>query len=153
VNDHRVFGIRCQKSQDMHCIMGDTGLAASLLGVDTAALRQDRSLLGQLLESFVFQELRRQASWSENMIRFHHLRDKDGYEVDIVLEREGREIAGVEVKASATVKNSDFRALRRLQAALGKRFLAGIVLYDGESAVRFANNLFAVPLTSLLGGE
>jgi predicted AAA+ superfamily ATPase len=129
--------------------MGDTGLAASLLGVDAAALSEDRNLLGQLLETFVFQELRRQASWSEDTIRFHHLRDKDGYEVDIVLEREGREIAGVEVKASATVKNSDFRALRRLQAALGERFVAGIVLYDGESAVRFANNLFAVPLTSL----
>ena len=138
---------RLIKTPKLH--MGDTGLAASLLGVDAAALSQDRKLLGQLMETFVFQELRRQASWSGDTIRFHHLRDKDGYEVDIVLEREGREIAGVEVKASATVKNSDFRALLRLQAALGKRFAAGIVLYDGESAVRFANNLFAVPLTSL----
>ncbi len=60
-----------------------------------------------------------------------------------------RSTAGVEVKASATVKNSDFRALRRLQAALGKRFSAGIVLYDGESAVRFGTRLFAVPITSL----
>ena len=142
---------RLIKTPKLH--MGDTGLAASLLGVDAAALSEDRNLLGQLLETFVFQELRRQASWSENTIRFHHLRDKDGYEVDIVLEREGREIAGVEVKASATVKNSDFRALRRLQAALGKRFVAGIVLYDGESAVRFANNLFAVPITSLWSGK
>jgi hypothetical protein len=48
---------------------------------------------------------------------FFQLAGIKGYEVDIVLGREGREIAGVEVKASATVKNSDFRALRRLQAA------------------------------------
>lgn len=138
---------RLIKTPKLH--MGDTGLAASLLGVDAAALSEDRSLLGQLFETFVFQELNRQASWSENAIRFHHLRDKDGYEVDILLEREGREFAGVEVKASATVKNNDFRALRRLQTALGERFAAGIVLYDGESAVRFANNLFAVPVTCL----
>lgn len=129
--------------------LGDTGLAASLLGLDQAALMKDRALLGQLLETFVFQELRRQASWGEAAISFHHFRDKDGYEVDIVLEREGRDIAGVEIKAAATVTESDFRGLRKLRDAGGARFAAGVVLYDGESAVRFADDLFAVPIKAL----
>jgi predicted AAA+ superfamily ATPase len=47
----------------------------------------DRELLGQLLETFVYQELRRQASWQEQDVRLHHFRDKDGAEVDVVLER------------------------------------------------------------------
>lgn len=138
---------RLVKTPKLH--MGDTGLVASLLGVDTAALAKDRALLGQLLETFVFQELRRQASWHEHVIGFHHFRDKDGYEVDIVLEREGRDVAGVEVKAAATVTESDFRGLRKLKGASGARFAAGVVLYDGESAVRFADDLFAVPIKAI----
>ncbi|TAL05622.1 MAG: DUF4143 domain-containing protein, partial [Porticoccaceae bacterium] len=138
---------RLVKTPKLH--MGDTGLVASLLGVDAAALSKDRALLGQLLETFVFQELRRQASWHEDAIGFHHFRDKDGHEVDIVLEREGRDIAGIEVKAAATVTESDFRGLRKLKDASGARFAAGVVLYDGESAVRFADDLFAVPIKAL----
>ena len=127
----------------------DTRLLASLQGVDATALARDRGLLGQLLETFIFQELRRQASWHQDAIRFHHFRDKDGYEVDIVLECEGRDIAGVEVKAAATVTAADYRGLRKLRSATGERFAAGVVLYDGERSVRFAEDLFAVPIAAL----
>lgn len=139
---------RLIKTPKMH--LGDTGLASSLVGIDAAALNNDRNLLGQLLETFVFQELRRQASWCEDTIRFYHFRDKDGFEVDVVLEREGREIVGVEVKASATVTDRDFRALRKLQSGVGKRFAAGVVIYDGENAVRFGEKLIALPIAALL---
>jgi predicted AAA+ superfamily ATPase len=138
---------RLIKTPKLH--LGDTGLASSLLGVDAGALAKDRPLLGQLLETFVLQELRRQASWHEATIGFHHFRDKDGYEVDIVLERDGRELAGVEVKAAATVTEADFRGLRKLKEASGARFACGVVLYDGESAVRFAEDMFAVPIKAL----
>lgn len=138
---------RLVKTPKLH--VGDTGVACALLGVDSEALRADRSLLGQLLETFVFQELRRQASWHEDEIRFHHFREKDGAEVDIVLERGAREVAGVEVKASATVTGADFRGLRKLKEACGKRFVAGVVLYDGESAAAFGDGLHALPIRTL----
>lgn len=138
---------RLVKTPKLH--LGDTGLAASLLGVDTAALARDRALLGQLLETWVFQELRRQASWHEETIRFYHFRDKDGCEVDIVLEMTGTAMAGVEVKAAATVAEADFRGLRKLKDAGGARFAAGVVLYDGESTLRFGDGLFAVPIKAL----
>jgi hypothetical protein len=138
---------RLIKTPKLH--LADTGLASSLLGVDAAALAKDRPLLGQVLETFVLQELRRQAGWHEASIGFHHFRDKDGYEVDIVLERDGRELAGVEVKASATVTEADFRGLRKLREASGGRFVCGALLYDGESAVRFAADMFAVPIKAL----
>ncbi len=67
-------------------------------------------------------------------------------EVDIVIERGIAELAGVEVKAAATVKAADFKGLQRLQKVAGERFAAGVVLYDGEMCIRFAEKLFAVPL-------
>ncbi len=138
---------RLVKTPKLH--LGDTGLACALMGVDGAALKADRALLGQLLETFVFQELRRQASGWEHAVNFHHFRDKDGAEVDIVLETSGQRVAGVEVKAAATVRASDFRGLRRLRQAAAQRFAGGVVLYDGEATVPFGDGLYAVPIRCL----
>jgi len=138
---------RLIKTPKLH--LGDTGLACALLGVDAAALAEDRVLFGQILETFVFQEVRRQASWHEDEFRFFHYRDKDGAEVDIVLERGPRELVGIEVKAAASVRASDFRGLRRLKDAAAERFVAGVVLYAGETSASFGDGLFAVPIRAL----
>lgn len=138
---------RIVKTPKLH--LSDTGLACALLGVDAAALMADRPLFGQLLETFVFQELRRQASWQDAAMAFFHYRDKDKVEVDIVIERGAQSLAGVEVKAAATVTRSDFRGLRKLQRATGKRFAGGVVLYDGEIGASFGGGLYAVPVRAL----
>jgi len=138
---------RLVKTPKLH--VGDTGLACALLGVDGAGLAGDRPLLGQLLETFVFLELRRQASWHDGPLTFFHYRDKDGAEVDIVIERGAQVLAGVEVKASSTVTAADFRGLRKLRDASGGRFVGGVVLYDGETSASFGQGLHAVPLSAL----
>ena len=138
---------RLIKTPKLH--VGDTGIACALLNRDAAALWEDRALLGQMLETFVYQELRRQASWQEDEIRFYHFRDRDGFEVDLVLERPGGELAGVEVKAGATVTAADFRGLRKLREGAGKHFRTGVVLYDGDVAASFGEGLYAVPLSEL----
>ncbi len=138
---------RLVKSPRLH--FGDTGLAAALLGADAPALRDDGTLLGQLLETFVYQELRRQASWHASATNFFHFRDRDGAEVDIVIERGHRAVAGVEVKAGATVRASDFRGLKKLAAAAGDRFACGVVLHNGEMCARFGDRLYAAPIRTL----
>ena len=137
---------RLVKTPKLH--FGDTGLACALLDLDAQDLWKDRPFLGQILETFVYQELRRQADGGERPVRFFHYRDQNGVEVDIVLER-GTELAGIEVKASATVTASDFKGLRKLQEAVGSRFTAGIVLYDGETCASFGGGCFAVPIRRL----
>lgn len=127
----------------------DTGIASALLGMDGPALAHDRTLFGQLFETFVLQELRRQASWNDARMSFHHFRNKDGVEVDIIVERGAEGVAGVEVKASGTVRPADFRGLRKLQAALGDGFAGGVVVYDGEATVPFGARLHAVPVRRL----
>ena len=141
---------RLIKTPKLH--LGDTGLACALLGADAEALWADRALLGQLLETFIFQELRRQASWRDDPITFYHFRDKDDAEVDIVLEGGGQRVAGVEVKAAATVTSSDFRGLRKLKESVEGRFAGGVVLYDGEVTTTFGDKLYAVPIRSLWDG-
>jgi len=137
---------RLIKTPKLH--LGDTGLAGALLGLEPDALWNDRALFGQLLETFVYQELRRQASWQDDTVSFSHFRDKDKVEVDLVLES-GSTLAGVEVKAGSTVTADDFKGLRKLQSASGKSFRAGVVLYDGGAVVPFGKRLYAVPISSL----
>jgi predicted AAA+ superfamily ATPase len=137
---------RLVKTPKLH--LGDTGLACALLGIDGAMLWRDRQLYGQLLETFVYQELRRQADWTPEPIAFHHFRDKDGLEVDLVLGMGGR-LSGVEVKAGSTVKAEDFRGLRKLKDAIGPAFARGVVLYDGEAVIPFGDALQAVPISLL----
>lgn len=137
---------RLVKTPKLH--MGDTGLACALLGLDATALHADRSAFGPLLETFVFQELRRQASWHPETVTFYHFRDRDGVEVDLVLEC-GTRVAGIEVKAAATVTDADFRGLRKLREATGRRFSAGVVLYDGETSAPFGEGLHALPMSTL----
>ena len=112
-------------------------------------LEHDRTLFCQLLETFVFQELRRQASRHDTPTGPSHFRDKDGTEVDIVLEHLSGAVTEVEVKASATVRSGDFRALRRLRNALGQRFVRGVALYDAEAALPFGERLHAPPVSQL----
>lgn len=61
-------------------------------------------------------------------------------------------LAGVEIKAAATVTAADFRGLRKLQTAAGERFSCGIVLYDGETSASFGDRMYAVPVRTLWDG-
>jgi predicted AAA+ superfamily ATPase len=137
---------RLVKTPKLH--LGDTGLAAALLKLDASGLYADRALFGQLLETFVFQELRRQSGTAQDSIGFFHFRNRDDHEVDIVLEQ-GALLAGVEVKASGSIREEDFRGLRKLQEVAGERFACGVVLYDGEVSLRFGPKLFALPMATL----
>ena len=130
-------------------VVVDSGLAAHLQGLDIDRLRALPSLFGPQLEAFVAMELRRQLGWALTRARLYHWRSHDGLEVDLVVEDAAGRIAGVEVKASASVSSADFRSLRYLQGALGERFVRGVVLYGGADAVDFGPGLHAQPVASV----
>ncbi|HPV04108.1 MAG TPA: DUF4143 domain-containing protein, partial [Myxococcota bacterium] len=141
---------RLVKTPKLH--IGDTGLACALMGVNPGSLWMDRPLFGRLLESYVYQELRRLASFRDESTAFYHFRDKDQVEVDLVIESEGL-VAGVEVKAASTVTTADFKGLRKLKDAAGSRFVCGVVLYDGSAVAGFGEGLYAVPVSRLWSDE
>jgi predicted AAA+ superfamily ATPase len=81
-----------------------------------------------------------------------HFRDRDGREVDLVLERRDGSVIGIEAKASATAGREDFRGLRLLRERLGERFAFGALFYTGPETVPFGERLAAVPLHGLWEG-
>ncbi|WP_405490296.1 ATP-binding protein [Nocardia sp. NBC_00511] len=125
-------------------VFTDSGLAAHLL----TGITNDAAT-GGLIETFVLGELTRQLTWSHTMAQLHHYRDRDGYEVDAILEDNAGRIVGIEVKAAETVRTDDFRALRILQRRLGDRFHAGYVLYCGDQQLPFGDQLACLPISTL----
>ena len=138
---------RLVRAPKLHFI--DTGLAAHLANLSAEKLTPEKGPFGPLLESFVLSELEKQNRWGTGRYDFSHFRDKDGAEVDIVVENQDGRIAGVEVKAAATVGRRDFAGLTKLAAAAGDRYAGGVVLYDGEHSLPFGDGKRAVPISAL----
>lgn len=140
---------RIVKTPKLHFL--DSGLLAAARGLSFERVKAERGLLGALLESFVFSEVLKLMSASNLRLTPYHFRDQQMHEVDIVLERDDGMIVGIAVKASATVKASDFGGLRTLAEACKEKFAGGVVLYDSADLVPFGDRLVAAPLSSLWG--
>ena len=138
---------RIAKTPKLHFL--DSGLLAAVRGLSFDRVRADRGELGALLESFVFSEVLKLMTASDQRLTAYHFRDRQMREVDIVLERDDGTIAGIEVKAAATVRSGDFAGLRTLADACKERFACGVVLYDSADFVPFGENLAAAPLSCL----
>jgi predicted AAA+ superfamily ATPase len=138
---------RLVKTPKLHFL--DSGLLGALLGANVERIAKDRSILGPLLETFVFSEVLKQASWFGESCALYHYRDKDQDEVDLVVETGSGALVGIEVKASATVNAGDFKGLRKLADASGDNFKLGVVLYDSGRTVPFGDRLVAAPMSCL----
>lgn len=130
-------------------LLNDTGLLCSLLGLDAARLQADDLMTGAVLESFVAQELTKQITWSESRPALFHFRTHQQQEVDLLLEDASGRLVGIEVKKTASPSSGDFKGLKHLQEATGRKFVRGILLYTGAASVSFGPNLHAVPVSAL----
>lgn len=117
----------------------DTGLAARLNNVTPAAMSPAvvGEVAGGLFEAFVAGELRRQSAWSATQAQLFHFRDRNG----------------LEVEATTTVRQEDFKGLALLRDKLGTRFRLGTVLYAGQRALPFGDRLLALPHSAMWATE
>lgn len=129
----------------------DSGLLSAL--IDFSGTLAQRKLFGQLLENFVFAELRKQITWAEGEYGIFYYRDKDQHEVDFVIENASGDIIGIEVKAAASVSANDLIGLKKLASLAQQSFKAGIILYDGTETLPIGQaggrTLWAMPISTL----
>jgi predicted AAA+ superfamily ATPase len=130
----------------------DTGLACYLLGIKSSEQLLFSKYYGGLLENLVFMECCKHAQWATNEVSLYHFRDKQKNEVDIVLEQRDGRLNALEIKASATVSESDFKGIAKFADSVGPAFKAGFVLYTGTSVLPFRigdRTFHALPLSIL----
>ena len=129
----------------------DSGLLAALLDLTAEEVRRNRTRFGNVLESFVFGELLKHLSTVDGDYRLLYYRDADRFEVDVVIENAAGQLVAVEVKAAATVKESDLRGLKKLASLAGSAFTMGVLLYDGTETMPLGGGIWAAPLSTLWG--
>lgn len=129
----------------------DSGLQAVLAGLGAGEVAHDRARFGPVLETFVFGELLKHAAAADGDYRQLYYRDVDKVEVDFVIENAAGQIVCVEVKAAATVRESDLRGMKKMAAAAEEKFRFGVVLYDGLEALPLGDRIWAAPLSTLWG--
>ncbi len=129
----------------------DTGLAAGALSMSAQRLATS-TMRGGFLESFVLNEMLRQATTIDEAITFAHFRDRSGIEVDIIVERPDGTVVAIEVKSARSVNQRDTNGLAFLRERLGDRFTCGILFHTGPLTARFGDRIWAVPVAALWGG-
>jgi uncharacterized protein len=129
----------------------DSGILSSLTGLTPETAQRDRNLLGKVLETFVFSEILKHATYAEGDFHFYYYRDRDQYEVDFIIENSDGDIVAIEIKAAATISSDDLRGLRRLADVVGNRLKMGIILYDGLENLPLGDRFRSAPISSLWG--
>lgn len=132
----------------------DSGLAAALCGLDAEGLQPlTATMTGALTETLVVNEVTRLASAHDTNIAVQHFRNKDGREVDIVLERPDGALVAIEVKASASPRWADLAHVAwlrdRLDSIAPGSFRCGILLHAGPVSHSMGDRLYSLPIDSL----
>jgi predicted AAA+ superfamily ATPase len=128
----------------------DTGLAASLIGVDADGVLRSGDLLGRITESFVAAQIRPLLTLSFPALSMAHLRERGGdHEVDLVVEARNGDLVGIEVKASARVGERDARHLAWMRERVGQKFRRGVVLHTGPTAFGLGDRIHALRIAAL----
>lgn len=135
----------------------DSGLAAALLDTSAEALEEPTSTsVGPLLETFVVNEIARQTSTNARRPLLRHYRDRDGREVDLILEWRDGSVVAIEVKASQSPSPSAAGQLvwlrDRLDSTAPRTFRAGVLLHTGQTHVKLADRLYVAPIDTLWAG-
>lgn len=132
-------------------LVTDSGLALRLARMTPAQLSHisNSESFGAYLEAFVVTELLKQQGWSDQDYTVFHYRDRDGDEVDIIIELADGFVIGIEVKAASAFSSKHFSGLIRMRDRLGERFLAGVVLAPVSTGYRYADRLFGAPIDAL----
>lgn len=144
---HRNLTLRTVKAPKIY--LGDTRLLSYLLDISVENILKDGIYTGRIVENFVVNELRKQATWSKKEIKFYHFRTSTGEEIDIILQDRAGNIIGIEIKSNFKVTHNDFKGLKYLKERAKDKFLKGIILYAGTQTLPFGEDLFVMPINSL----
>jgi predicted AAA+ superfamily ATPase len=122
----------------------DTGVLCSILKINSKEKLLSSPYSGQVFETYVFGELQKHLAYLSKDSQIFHYRTNDKKECDFIIEVDNQ-ILALEVKQSSSVKKDDFKHIIELQKKLDTKCL-GIVFYNGDMVIEFADDLVAIPL-------
>lgn len=140
---HRNLGKRLVKSPKLY--MADTGLAAFLMGFETAESLLRHPVIGALWETHIVMQVVKHLAAKGKTVPLWFWRTSQGAEVDLLVEAGGRFVA-VEAKFSESPDEADLKGLNALKKFYGKPYLrAGYVASRTQHAYPLSDKVQVVP--------
>jgi len=136
---YRNYNKRLVKSPKLYFC--DTGLAASLLGLQNREQLETHYLHGGLFENMVIAECLKSHYAQGKEPQMYFWRDNNQNEVDLLVE-DGISLNAYEVKSSATMNRSHFKGLKTFRAISGLSADAAAVIYGGEADFKTADGRY-----------
>ncbi len=125
------FGKRIVKTPKLY--FADSGLAAALLGIRDEASLATSPFRGPLFEGLVAAEIVKHRLNRGRERGLYCFRDRQGLEVDFVVDEGDRRLLLIEAKATRTPMPDDARSLLRLAAAMKRRASQAAVVHAGTA--------------------
>lgn len=124
------FGKRLVKTPKLYFV--DSGLAASLLGVRDGETLATSPFRGPLFEGLVASEIVKHRLNRGLGRDLYYFRDRQGLEVDFIVDEGNRRLLLVEAKATQTPMPDDARSLHRLASTMARSVaVRAVVVHDG----------------------
>jgi hypothetical protein len=124
----------------------DVGLAAWLLGLETAQQVQRDPLRGALYENLLVIETYKRMLNQGIQPQLHFYRDSHGNEVDLLISR-GRQFAAVEIKSAQTFQPEFISGIEQFRSLLSEdETVQGLLWYDGEQQTEYKGMTVCNPL-------
>ncbi len=92
----------------------DTGVCRALSRMLSVPIKKSTSYYGDLFEHFIILECVRLASYYYPEYRFSYIKTKDDVEVDLVVERPGKELLCIEIKSTDNVREDKLSSFANL---------------------------------------
>ncbi len=124
----------------------DSGVLASMLGIEPSSLPSVEVSARRLLECFVAMEVLRTLPPFYRLLHFRSVRT---WSVPIVVEAPDGRIVGIDISLEPSPAPTAFRGLEMLQEIAGDRFVRGAVLHTGEGVQPVSNQMFACGVSVL----
>jgi len=143
---HKNFNKRIVKMPKIYFY--DTGLAASLLGIESAEQLVLHPLRGSLFENLIIVELLKQRFNRGLKSNLSFWRDNVGHEIDLLMQN-GVTLTPVEIKAGQTVTNDYFKGLEFWEKINpgSNRF----IVYAGSNKQKRSDGIEILPFYSITG--
>jgi len=126
---YRNFSKRLIKSPKLYFY--DTGLASSLLGIESAEQVGTHYLRGGLFECLVVSDMYKHYYNTGKQPRIYFWRDNHGHEVDCIMEK-GQRLVPIEIKASRTIQRDYFSGLDYWNKLAQQGNSSSFVVYAGD---------------------
>lgn len=128
---HKNYNKRITKSSKLYFY--DVGLAAYLLGIETAKQMQRDPLRGHLFENLVVIEFLKRQYEEASRANLSFFRDSNKNEVDLIMPS-GRSLWAIEIKSGQTIASDFFKGLNYFKEINKEESLRNFVVYGGDQS-------------------